>query len=797
MSRGLYGQKYSGYWGGNVNHFDTAAYIGSESTFTSIVFPPTDLEDNFSWKWYGFIIPSVSGTYTFGVNSDNLSRVYIDGTLITSAEWNIGTITGTYGLISGQRYLIQIYYGEGGGGERITFYWSGGSQTSLTTDLTTDVLKFYPQADTILPINYGLVGWYKGEAWNGSSWPDLSGNGNHCTVTRGTINKAGNYIYGGVNDGLRFPSTILPSTYTLFHVARYNGAYRSRIFDGVAANWLSGFWSGRTGVAYHDGWLTQYGTTAFPLDQILISTDQKSLYRGNGVNLTINSVTGSAKNLSINYGHFTDERSDWAVWEVIVYNRELTLDEIGIIEIYLFNAQYTIYTNPVVPRGVNYFNPRDIVFYKKTGYSVNINKMTANTTNILGLGSVAASGSSQHGSFGGYYQAFNGVIGDEGWHSLGDTYNPDGSYPGSNNISGYKGEWLKIQFPIPLFLNYSVMYARTGYNYRLPKTGYLMASNDNTNWSVIQYVNRSDQVSSFVLLDKYVQRPFKYYAIVVSSIFPDAGVAVSTNISEWYMDVKIPKFQISGTHLRDGSSPANAVYSAKQLVEYHPELDDGVYWINLPVVGPTQIYCILNTDCAGGGWMLAMKGTRGTTFNFDSTYWTTTNTLNAYQTNRNDGDAKFDTFNYFPSDDWLAIFPDVSVGGDVSGGYGGWTWVENNAVGKKSVREFYASPTQITKLSNGVDYPATNPSPTGSSKFNYSIWSTQNGFQWYGINYTTFDLKSVRWGFAWNNEANQSSNDVTGGIGLKYASYSAGDAFNCCQASTGVNRTMRFEWYVR
>jgi len=471
-------------------------------------------------------------------------------------------------------------------------------------------------------------------------------------------------------------------------------------------------------------------------------------------------------------------------------------DEIGIIEIYLFNAQYTIYTNPVVPRGVNYFNPRDIVFYKKTGYSVNINKMTANTTNILGLGSVAASGSSQHGSFGGYYQAFNGVIGDEGWHSLGDTYNPDGSYPGSNNISGYKGEWLKIQFPIPLFLNYSVMYARTGYNYRLPKTGYLMASNDNTNWSVIQYVNRSDQVSSFVLLDKYVQRPFKYYAIVVSSIFPDSNVP-STNISEWYMDVKIPKFQISGTHLRDGSSPANAVYSAKQLVEYHPELDDGVYWINLPVVGPTQIYCILNTDCAGGGWMLAMKGTRGTTFNFDSTYWTTTNTLNAYQTNRNDGDAKFDTFNYFPSDDWLAIFPDVSVGGDVSGGYGGWTWVENNAVGKKSVREFYASPTQITKLSNGVDYPATNPSPTGSSKFNYSIWSTQNGFQWYGINYTTFDLKSVRWGFAWNNEANQSSNDVTGGIGLKYASYSAGDAFNCCQASTGVNRTMRFEWYVR
>jgi len=556
MSRGLYGQKYSGYWGGNVNHFDTAAYIGSESTFTSIDLPQVSAEDNFSWKWYGFIIPSVSGTYTFEVYSDNRSDVYIDGTWVVTVDYP-NTATGTSVLQSGQRYLIQIYFGESGGGEYMRLRWSGGTQTSLTTDLTTDVLQFYPQSDTLLPINYGLVGWYKGEAWNGTSWPDLSGNGNDCTDIKGTINKAGNYIYGATGDGIRFPSAILPSTYTLFHVARYNGANRGRIFDGVGTNyvnWLSGFHGGKTGVTYHGdsygGWLTQSSATNFPLDQILISTDQKSLYRGNGVDLTINnSAVGSADILSINWGYYSSppntENSDWAVWEVIVYDRELTLDEIGIIEIYLFNAQYTIYTNPVVPRGVNYFNPRDIVFYKKTGYSVNINKMTANTTNILGLGSVAASGSSQHGNFGGYYQAFNGVIGDEGWHSLGDTYNPDGSYPGSNNISGYKGEWLKIQFPIPLFLNYSVMYARTGYNYRLPKTGYLMASNDNTNWSVIQYVNRSDQVSSFVLLDKYVQRPFKYYAIVVSSIFPDAGVAVSTNISEWYMDVKIPKFQIS------------------------------------------------------------------------------------------------------------------------------------------------------------------------------------------------------------------------------------------------------------
>ena len=200
--------------------------------------------------------------------------------------------------------------------------------------------------------------------------------------------------------------------------------------------------------------------------------------------------------------------------------------------------------------------------------------------------------------------------------------------------------------------------------------------------------------------------------------------------------------------------------------------------------------------------MLAMKGTRGTTFNFDSDYWTTTNTLNENETNRNDGDAKYHTFNHFKSRDWLAIFPDAPVnGGDVSGGYdGGWSWVQTSAVGnvRQSARDFYANPTQIRKLGNGAVYtPATNPTPTNSSKFSSSIWSTQDGFQWYGINYTSNSSKSIRWGFAWNNEANEASNDVTGGIGLKYASYSAGDAIECCQANLGVNRSMRFEWYVR
>jgi len=544
MSRGLYGQKYSGYFADNLTFFDSATKIGSESTFTSINLG--DEGSTYSWKWYGFIIPLATGTYTFQTISDDASYVYVDETQVVNNGSTHGarTRTGTINLNAGTIYLIRIYFGENAGAASMIFSWSGGSQTTVTTDLTTNILQFYP--NNLPPIKYGLVGWYKGEAWNGTSWPDLSGNGNHCTDIRGTINKAGNYIYGGTGDGIRFPIGILPSTYTLFHVARYNGSTKGRIFDGTAGNWLSGFHGSKAGVAYHGYWLTAT-TTNFPVDRILFSTDQRNLYRGNGIDLKISSGTSESQRIGVNYGsRYGAEPSDWAVWEVIVYDRELALSEIETVEKYLFD-RFSTYTNPVVPRGVNYFNPRDIVFYKNTGYDVFINRMTANTTNIEGLGSVVASASTEYDTVWQAWYSFDGTISNNnGWASANNTYwTSDGSQRSTRSLGGYSGEWLKIKFDIPLFLNYSVLYSRTNTTYRFVKTGYLLASNDDTNWSVIKYINRSAQELSFVLVNEYIQRPFKYYAIVVSTIYASSDSALA-QIGEWYMNVKIPKFQISG-----------------------------------------------------------------------------------------------------------------------------------------------------------------------------------------------------------------------------------------------------------
>jgi len=253
--------------------------------------------------------------------------------------------------------------------------------------------------------------------------------------------------------------------------------------------------------------------------------------------------------------------------------------------------------------------------------------------------------------------------------------------------------------------------------------------------------------------------------------------------------------------------------SARSIKINYPNSTDGVYLINLPNVGPTPVYCIMNSAYDGGGWMMAMKATTGTTFNYSANYWTTANTLNPTETNRNNGDAKFNSMNHFQAKDMMAIWPDISNGGSIPSSTLGWTWLQNN----------FNDGTRITPISFfGITYPTMNAG--GSGKFiqdakTYSGWasgvfSSQVDIRFYGFNYTnnpTYGLSmKCRWGFGWNENGEglypgadvggvKGSNDVTGGIGLDAGggSYSAGDRINCCQDTIGINRSARVEVYVR
>lgn len=279
-----------------------------------------------------------------------------------------------------------------------------------------------------------------------------------------------------------------------------------------------------------------------------------------------------------------------------------------------------------------------------------------------------------------------------------------------------------------------------------------------------------------------------------------AASDLSGYTSNWTQNIE----EIVSNSDMDGSSSAKAAPNAKYIQSNFTNYTDGVYWINLPKLGPTQIYCILNSSVDGGGWMMMMKATRGTTFQYSSTYWTDQGTvLNTGNTNRNDGDAKFNTMNYFWAKDMMALWPDITtVGGSMSlSAYGCWSWLQNNFNNSKRVNPVHFFNT-VNRLFLG---DANNFAGKGSQ------FSSQTDVRFYGFNY--YDLSSpstskVRWGFGWNENGgglypngNETSNDVTGGIGMTGVfatnlNYSAGDQMNCCGV-TGINRSARVEIYVR
>ena len=249
----------------------------------------------------------------------------------------------------------------------------------------------------------------------------------------------------------------------------------------------------------------------------------------------------------------------------------------------------------------------------------------------------------------------------------------------------------------------------------------------------------------------------------------------------------------------DGLTSATAATSAQQIKTDYPASTDGIYWINAPSVGAKQTYCLMDSKYDGGGWMLALKATRGTTFNYAATYWTTANTLNSTDVTRNDADAKYDVMNGFLAKDMMALWPDIPNSSTESGSIDGltnWSWLQNS----------FNTGTRVTLLSffNTADNSFISDAALFSGKG--TAFSGQTQVRFYGFNYTVNTGAKVRWGFAWNENSaglypsgDQSSNDVSGGIGMgsNFGNYSGGDRIGCCQNFTGINRTARVEIYIR
>jgi hypothetical protein len=213
------------------------------------------------------------------------------------------------------------------------------SNTGILTTYTLASLGVDTEGNTEIippiPVTDGLIARYNAESFDVATqtWSDIVGSYD-ANVVRGTIGVktssvgGDTVVYGSSADGIRFPSGILPSTFTLFHITRYSSTTQERIITGYNNNWLDGHHGGDAGVAFHGGWLTDE-TDRYDQAWVL-SASQNSLYRAEGN--TIGTSGGNASTaLSVNHGSIA-QYSDWEIIEIVVYNRHLTAEEYQSVE---------------------------------------------------------------------------------------------------------------------------------------------------------------------------------------------------------------------------------------------------------------------------------------------------------------------------------------------------------------------------------------------------------------------------------------------------------------------------------
>ena len=198
------------------------------------------------------------------------------------------------------------------------------------------------------PSTGGLVAMYTGESYTNGVWADITGNGNNAIVTgpvsviSSGLNGTRAYLKGTSSTRVQFPSSVLPPNYTLMHVARYDPAGSSfgRILESsnVSNNFASGFVSGYTGVAYHNGGIgpqVDWGTTTVGSsygNNWILSVDTNNSYRANGVTMgTTGAGNPSYAQLSVN----NYQPSDFGIGCIAVYNTSITAGNSSSYEVWM------------------------------------------------------------------------------------------------------------------------------------------------------------------------------------------------------------------------------------------------------------------------------------------------------------------------------------------------------------------------------------------------------------------------------------------------------------------------------
>lgn len=123
LAAGLYRRTYSGYFNDAVVWFASATQTAASADSTLAI---ANTPETTSVQWLGYFIPATTETYTFYINSDDASYLWIGSTAVSgftvvNALINNGNehgaveVSGNVALTAGVRYAIRIQTGNNGG----------------------------------------------------------------------------------------------------------------------------------------------------------------------------------------------------------------------------------------------------------------------------------------------------------------------------------------------------------------------------------------------------------------------------------------------------------------------------------------------------------------------------------------------------------------------------------------------------------------------------------------------------------------------------------------------------------
>lgn len=201
-----------------------------------------------------------------------------------------------------------------------------GAKVLAGTGVVTSGLTCY--LDAAIPASY---------PGSGTTWFDLSGNGNNGTLVNGPTFSGlngGVIVLDGTNDYVQVNLDYRTTDCTVIGAARYvSSSATERIFSGKDNNWLMGFWSSGIDRYFAEGWVNSGPGTKDTAWHVYAtknkySTDTWSLF-GNGVLIAENGNGSSGPyNFAIG-GHLGQlEFSNAYVSAFLTYNRILTDAEI-------------------------------------------------------------------------------------------------------------------------------------------------------------------------------------------------------------------------------------------------------------------------------------------------------------------------------------------------------------------------------------------------------------------------------------------------------------------------------------